>query len=139
MVLAAKDLRALLEEWRQRSRDAMTKGGDAPVTPDQFNQSGKLFAPVNQVASAWGMLGPKFSAVQSGNADTLTVPEQRIDAPRDRITQQRPSSTTPRTRPSAPTASTSSRTSPDRRGCSAVYGVGVMRRMVSPPPLAVVT
>ena len=55
----------------QRSRDAMTKGGDAPVTPDQFNQSGKLFAPVNQMASAWGMLGPKFSAVQSGNADTL--------------------------------------------------------------------
>jgi hypothetical protein len=55
----------------QRSRDAMTKGGDAPVTPDEFNQSGKLFAPVNQVASAWGMLGPKFSAVQSGNADTL--------------------------------------------------------------------
>ena len=38
----------------QRSRDAMTKGGDAPVTPDVFNQSGKLFAPVNQVASAWG-------------------------------------------------------------------------------------
>ena len=55
----------------RRSRDAMTKGGDAPVTPDQFNQSGKLFAPVNQMASAWGMLGPKFSAVQSGNADTL--------------------------------------------------------------------
>lgn len=55
----------------QRSRDAMTKGGDAPVTPAQFNTTGKLFAPVNQVASAWGMLGPKFSAVQSGNADTL--------------------------------------------------------------------
>jgi hypothetical protein len=31
---------------------------------------------VNQVANAWGMLGPKFSAVQSGNSDThigLTV------------------------------------------------------------------
>jgi hypothetical protein len=55
----------------QRSRDAMTEGGDAPVTADVFNKSGKLFAPVNQVASAWGMLGPKFSAVQSGNADTL--------------------------------------------------------------------
>jgi hypothetical protein len=37
----------------QRSRDAMTKGGDAPVTPDQFDKTGKLFAPVNQVASAW--------------------------------------------------------------------------------------
>jgi hypothetical protein len=54
----------------QKSRDAMTKGGDAPVTPDQFNKSGLLFAPVNQVANAWGMLGPKFSAVQSGNSDT---------------------------------------------------------------------
>ena len=54
----------------QKSRDAMTKGGDAPVTPEVFNKSGKLFAPVNQVASAWGMLGPKFSAVQSGNSDT---------------------------------------------------------------------
>ena len=55
----------------QKSRDAMTKGGDAPVTPEQFKKTGKLFAPVNQVASAWGMLGPKFSAVQSGNTDTL--------------------------------------------------------------------
>ena len=54
----------------QKSRDAMTKGGDAPVTPDVFNKSGLLFAPVNQVASAWGMLGPKFTAVQSGNSDT---------------------------------------------------------------------
>ena len=54
----------------QRSRDAMTKAGDAPVTPEQFNKTGKLFAPVNQVANAWGMLGPKFSAVQSGNSDT---------------------------------------------------------------------
>jgi hypothetical protein len=54
----------------QKSRDAMTKGGEAPVTPDQFNKSGLLFAPVNQVATAWGMLGPKFSAVQSGNSDT---------------------------------------------------------------------
>lgn len=54
----------------QKSRDAMTKGGNAPVTPEVFNESGKLFAPVNQVASAWGMLGPKFSAVQSGNSDT---------------------------------------------------------------------
>ncbi len=49
----------------QKSRDAMTKGGDVPVTPDQFNKSGVVFAPVNQVANAWGMLGPKFSAVQS--------------------------------------------------------------------------
>ena len=54
----------------QKSRDAMTEGGDAPVTPEQFNKTGKLFAPVNQVANAWGMLGPKFSAVQSGNSDT---------------------------------------------------------------------
>jgi len=54
----------------QKSRDAMTKGGDSPVTPEQFNTSGLLFAPVNQVANAWGMLGPKFSAVQSGNSDT---------------------------------------------------------------------
>ena len=54
----------------QRSRDAMTKGGDAPVTPEQFTKTGKLFAPVNQIANAWGMLGPKFSAVQSGNSDT---------------------------------------------------------------------
>lgn len=54
----------------QKSRNAMTKGGDAPVTPEVFNKSGKLFAPVNQVANAWGMLGPKFSAVQSGNSDT---------------------------------------------------------------------
>ncbi len=55
----------------QRSREAMTSGGDAPVTPEQFDKTGKLFAPVNQVANAWGMLGPKFSAVQSGNSDTL--------------------------------------------------------------------
>jgi len=54
----------------QKSRDAMTKGGNAPVTPKQFNKSGLLFAPVNQVANAWGMLGPKFSEVQSGNSDT---------------------------------------------------------------------
>ena len=37
----------------QKSRDAMTKGGEQPVTPDQFNKSGLLFAPVNQVASAY--------------------------------------------------------------------------------------
>ena len=54
----------------QKSRDAMTKAGDAPVTPEVFSKSGLLFAPVNQVANAWGMLGPKFSAVQSGNSDT---------------------------------------------------------------------
>jgi hypothetical protein len=54
----------------QKSRDAMTKGGDAPVTPVVFNKTGQLFAPVNQVANAWGMLGPKFSAVQSANSDT---------------------------------------------------------------------
>jgi hypothetical protein len=54
----------------QKSRDAMTKGGDAPVTPEEFNKTGKLFAPVNQVANAWGMLGPAFEAVQSANSDT---------------------------------------------------------------------
>ncbi len=54
----------------QKSRDAMTKGGNAPVTPVEFNKTGKLFAPVNQVANAWGMLGPKFSAVESANSDT---------------------------------------------------------------------
>jgi hypothetical protein len=54
----------------QKSRDAMTKGGDAPVTADVFNKTGKLFAPVNQMANAWGVLGPKFSAVQSANSDT---------------------------------------------------------------------
>jgi DNA sulfur modification protein DndE len=54
----------------QTSRNAMTKGGDAPVTPEEFNKSGKLFAPVNQMANAWGVLGPKFSAVQSANSDT---------------------------------------------------------------------
>jgi hypothetical protein len=55
---------------KTRTRDLMTKGGDAPVTPDQFNNTGKLFAPVNQVANAWGMMGPKFTAVQSTNSDT---------------------------------------------------------------------
>jgi hypothetical protein len=54
----------------QKSRDAMTKAGDAPVTPEQFAKTGQFFAPVNQVANAWGMLGPEFSAVQSGNSDT---------------------------------------------------------------------
>jgi hypothetical protein len=52
----------------QKSRDAMTKGGDAPVTPEQFKKTGKLFAPVNQVASAWGMLGPKFSVCSRTSA-----------------------------------------------------------------------
>lgn len=54
----------------QKSRDAMTKASDAPVTPEQFNKTGQFFAPVNQVGNAWAMLGPKFSAVQSGNSDT---------------------------------------------------------------------
>ena len=54
----------------QKSRDAMTKAGDASVTPEVFNKTGKLFAPVNQVANAWGMLGPTFEAVQSANSDT---------------------------------------------------------------------
>jgi hypothetical protein len=54
----------------QKSRDQMTKAGDAPVTREQFDKTGQFFAPVNQVGTAWGMLGPKFSAVQSGNSDT---------------------------------------------------------------------
>jgi hypothetical protein len=54
----------------QKSRDAMTLAGDAPVTSEQFKKTGQFFAPVNQVGSAWGMLGPKFTAVQSGNSDT---------------------------------------------------------------------
>ena len=35
----------------RKSRDAMTKGGDASVTPDVFKKTGKFFASVNQVAS----------------------------------------------------------------------------------------
>jgi hypothetical protein len=54
----------------QKSRDAMTKASDAPVTREQFNKTGQFFAPVNQIGTAWSMLGPKFSAVQSGNSDT---------------------------------------------------------------------
>ncbi|MCP4261572.1 MAG: DUF1254 domain-containing protein [Planctomycetes bacterium] len=54
----------------QKSRDAMTKAGDAPVTRAQFDKTGQFFAPVNQVGTAWSMLGPKFSAVQLGNSDT---------------------------------------------------------------------
>jgi len=54
----------------QKSRDKMTKAGDAPVTPAQFKKTGLWFAPVNQVANAWGLLGPQFSAIQSANSDT---------------------------------------------------------------------
>ena len=54
----------------QKSRDEMTKAGDAPVTPAQFKKTGLWFAPVNQVANAWGLLGPQFSAIQSANSDT---------------------------------------------------------------------
>ena len=53
-----------------KSRDAMTLVGDAAATPEQFDKTGKLFAPVNQIANAWGMLGPMFSAIQSANSDT---------------------------------------------------------------------
>jgi DNA sulfur modification protein DndE len=56
----------------QKSRDAMT-ASEAPVTPTQFKKTGKLVGPVNQVANAWAMLGPNFSAVQSVNSDTLYV------------------------------------------------------------------
>ena len=54
----------------QRSGIMMTNG-DAPVTPEQFSKTGKLFAPMNQVASAWSFMGPDFSAVQSANSDTM--------------------------------------------------------------------
>ena len=37
----------------QKSRDAMTKAGDAPVTSTQFDSTGQFFAPVNQVGTAW--------------------------------------------------------------------------------------
>jgi hypothetical protein len=80
----------------QKSRDAMTKGGAAPVTPEQFNKTGKFFALVNQMANAWGVLGPKFSAVQSANSDTqysvicTTFPKSPISSifriPRDVFT-----------------------------------------------------
>ena len=46
----------------QKSRDQMTKGEDAPLTPEHFNKSGLLFAPVNQVDNAWLMLGPNVLA-----------------------------------------------------------------------------
>jgi hypothetical protein len=55
----------------QKSRDAMTRALDAPGTPAHFKKTGKIEGPVNQVANAWGMLGPDFSAVQSVNSDTL--------------------------------------------------------------------
>jgi hypothetical protein len=55
----------------QKSRDAMTRALDAPGTPEHFKKTGKIEGPVNQVANAWGMLGPDFTAVQSVNSDTL--------------------------------------------------------------------
>ncbi len=54
----------------QKSREAMTSS-DHPVTPEEFAKTGKIVGPVNQVANAWEMLGPNFSAVQSVNSDTL--------------------------------------------------------------------
>jgi hypothetical protein len=54
----------------QKSRDAMT-ASDSPDTPEAFAKFGKIVGPVNQVANAWEMLGPSFSAVQSVNSDTL--------------------------------------------------------------------
>ena len=55
----------------QGSRDLMTTNVAAPVTPEEFKKTGKLFAPVNQVANAWGMLGPNYHAVPSPNSDTM--------------------------------------------------------------------
>ncbi len=55
----------------QKSRDAMTRALDAPGTPAHFKKTGRIEGPVNQVANAWGMLGPDFTAVQSVNSDTL--------------------------------------------------------------------
>jgi hypothetical protein len=54
----------------QKSREAMTSS-DHTVTPEEFTKTGKIVGPVNQVANAWEMLGPSFSAVQSVNSDTL--------------------------------------------------------------------
>jgi hypothetical protein len=54
----------------ERSRVAMTSS-DHAVTPEEFAKTGKIIGPVNQVANAWEMLGPNFSAVQSVNSDTL--------------------------------------------------------------------
>ena len=54
----------------QKSREAMTSS-DHAVTPEEFAKTGKIVGPVNQVANAWEMLGPNFSAVQSVNSDTL--------------------------------------------------------------------
>ena len=53
-----------------KSRIAMTSS-DHTVTPEEFAKTGKIVGPVNQVANAWEMLGPNFSAVQSVNSDTL--------------------------------------------------------------------
>ena len=53
-----------------KSRVAMTSS-DHAVTPEEFAKDGKIIGPVNQVANAWAMLGPNFSAVQSVNSDTL--------------------------------------------------------------------
>jgi hypothetical protein len=55
----------------QKSRDVMTRASDSPATPAEFAKFGKIEGPVNQVANAWEMLGPNFSAVQSVNSDTL--------------------------------------------------------------------
>lgn len=55
----------------QGARDMMTTNVAAPVTPKEFEKTGKLFAPVNQVANAWGMLGPNYHAVPSPNSDTM--------------------------------------------------------------------
>jgi hypothetical protein len=55
----------------QGARDMMTTNVAAPVTPEEFKKTGKLFAPVNQVANAWGMLGPNYHAVPSPNSDTM--------------------------------------------------------------------
>lgn len=54
----------------QKTKNMMTLVGDAPVTPEGFDKSGLVYAPVNQVANGWNMMGPKFSAVQSTNSDT---------------------------------------------------------------------
>ena len=54
----------------EKSRVAMTST-DHAVTPEEFAKTGKITGPVNQVANAWEMLGPNFSAVQSVNSDTL--------------------------------------------------------------------
>ena len=61
----------------QKSRDAMTKSGDAPVTPDQFNKTGKFFAPVNQVATLHAP-DPRMITIQPWDSKIIPNIEKAI-------------------------------------------------------------